>query len=219
MVQIQTHGLLRLAAWSMSILLFVAVADADFVEPDDFAAGTDISNAFPGVTLSAVGSFTADDAVVALDPSSQSSFPFEASTGSLVIGNNGDIAAARHFFRDRGVLSLMVSFDMPVQSVSLDFIGASNGAPDIGMIEAFDVNGVSLGAVTSGPLALNEFASTTFTSEGGNDIAFFYADAANFNGLVGIDNLRFSAVPEPSSLSISGLLFLFAAGRMRRRQS
>ena len=63
------------------ICLFASVplATAGLVEPDDFPAGTDISQAFPGVTLSTVDSDLGDPHVFALVPT----MPYWASTGVI----------------------------------------------------------------------------------------------------------------------------------------
>jgi hypothetical protein len=71
-----------------SAWLSAALAPATLVsiEPDDFTAGSDISQAVPGATLARVGSEFPGTAVFASLPDE----PSWAATGALVFGHAGD---------------------------------------------------------------------------------------------------------------------------------
>ncbi len=181
------------------------------VDPDSFAAGTDISAAFAGVTLSAVGGgFGAGPSIFAVDPTAGAE-PFTTSTGNLSFGT--DSASFPHLFREPAFLHMRVDFAAPTDFVSIDFI--ANDTPDQGTLSAFDSADNLLGTYTTAFLVANAFESMTFSS-GSSNIAYILASGADSGSSGGLDNLQFAVAPEPSTL----LLLATAGGAwIRRRRS
>ena len=203
-------GLLAMAMFAGAARAVPIVAD-----PDSFAVGTDISNAFPGVTLSAVGRGwnNSTGRIIAVDPLTNQSEPFAASTGKLVFGT--DDGSYPHLFREAGFMQLRADFADPTNNVSLDFIG--NDASDTGLLEAYDESGNLLGTVLSSALGIDEVGSVSFEIPT-NDIAFILAGGAGIPSSLGIDNLRTSHSPEPATLALlgTGLAGLLVLRRRRR---
>jgi hypothetical protein len=175
-------------------LLHAAVIQID---PDSFAPGTNISTAFPGVTLSL------------FDSPGASGFPpvgtsiFSRTAPIPIAGNevfsfrtsDGDL---RPIF----VLSLeglQAQFSSPVGYVSIDFITGDSGDP--GTLQAFDINGVLLDAAfTPGVVGFGGVETATIT-RALNDITFIRAGGINSQGVY-LDNLQFevyaaATVPDP----------------------
>lgn len=185
------------------------------VDADAFAAGTNISAAFPGVTLSAVGGgFSSGPSIFAVDPLAGAE-PFTASTGRLVFGT--DSASFPHLFREPGFLNMRVDFASPTNFVSIDYI--SNDAADTGFLRAFDSGNNLLGTYTTASLAANAFEAMTFSS-GTSNIAYILAGGLNGSSSGGLDNLQYgeavAAVPEPTSLLLLGTGALGALARRRK---
>lgn len=203
----------RLLVGAFTVALAAATPAAGAVitvDADSFVAGTDISAAFAGVTLSAVGGgFGAGPSIFAVDSAGQAVEPFTASTGALVFGT--DAASFPHLFREPAFLNLRADFATPTSSVAIDFI-ANDGA-DQGFLQAFDSGNNLLGTYTTASLGLNAFETMAVALPG---IAYILAGGLNGGSSGGLDNLRFDgdAVPEPSVL----LLGLTAAAAFARRR-
>jgi hypothetical protein len=184
------------------------------VDPDAFAPGTDLSNAFAGITLSAVGGgFGAGPAVFAVDSLSQPNEPFMASTGRLVFGTNSQIFP--HLFREPTFLALRVDFAAATDAVAIDFI--SNDADDVGFLQAFDAANNLLGTYTTASLATNQF-ETMSLAFGSANIAYILASGLDGLSSGGLDHLRYNSaatVPEPTALLLVGTALL--ALRLGRR--
>ncbi len=191
----------------------VSPVHAQSADPDSFAPGTDLSNAFPGITLSAVGSGTGGPGVFAVNPSTQPE-PGIASTGTLVFGNRSPWP---HTFSAPDVKQLRVDFANPVLWVTLDFI--ANDTTDTGLLRAFNSVGTLLETRLTAPLAQNQIGTLTvgggeaniaYVLAGGNTVTTTY-DA------ILLDNLRY-AIPEPSTLALfgTGTLTLLGCGWRRR---
>ena len=165
------------------------------VDPDSFSEGDNISNAFPFVTLSAVGGgFGSGPDIFAVNPSIQTE-PFNASTGTLVFGTDSSVFP--HLFRELGFLHMRVDFDSPVPSVSLDYIG--NNSSDQGELLAFNSSNVMIGSGTTTVLTLNE-VGTILLDVGANDIAYVLAGGVSSSSSIGIDHLQY-LMPAPSAFA------------------
>ena len=135
------------------------------VEPDAFAAGTDISNAYSGVTLSSIGlgfDGDSDASIFAIDSASQALEPFTASTVRLVFGTND--ATFPHLFAGTGAASLRVDFASDVHKVFLDAI--SNNGADAGTLRAFDSLDNLLATYTTASMTANVFETMVVTAAG-----------------------------------------------------
>ena len=171
------------------------------VDADAFAEGTNLSAAFPGVTLShGGGGFGGGPGIFAVRPDNKVE-PFNASTGSLVFGTDtqGDFP---HLFREQGFANLRADFATATDSVSIDFI--SNNGSDFGFLQAFDAANNLLGSYTTADLSLNQFETMTINATG---IAYILASGLNGASSGGLDNLKFGTVPEPGTLALLGLAF------------
>ena len=102
------------------------------VDPDDFAPGTNLTNAFAGVTLSVVSS----NGVTPTGETIQSLTSTLASTGSRVFGRNGNnfFNSSSNWFR--------ADFAEPVDKVSIDIIGDDGSDP--GILRALAADGTVL---------------------------------------------------------------------------
>ena len=150
------------------------------VEPDNFANGTELTNAIPGVTLTGANNQniqTSRNVTATLDANA-------ATTGSLIIGKGGI-----NWFDDNS--RLRMDFYNPVQSISIDFRGGSL-TDYFGRLSVFDANNNLLDTVLT--RAINNGSSATLTiNRPTADIAYAvaYSDPMGFPfGL--FDNLRFT---------------------------
>lgn len=196
-------------------------ANAATVDPDAFAAGTVLDNAFAGVTLSIVGDgFGSADgsSVIAIDPSAESAEPFSSSTGSLSFGHTS-ANSFPHLFREPGFKALRADFSGGASSVSIDFI--SNDSADTGLLQAFSATDVLLGTYTTASLGFSAFETMTLSGIG--NISYILASGDSGASSGGLDNLSFvsAAIPLPAA----GWLLLGAVGglgfakRRKRRAS
>lgn len=138
-----------------ALLALTSTASAITIEPDAFADGTDLSTAFPGVTLSTVYS----DGTVA-SPSVFSRVSAEASTGTRVFGrtdapifHSGTLTWGSSFFE-----FLRIDITGGATSASIDFIAnadSSKGEDDRNpVLAAYDAAGNLVASDTmTGPFA------------------------------------------------------------------
>ncbi len=190
-------------------------SDATTIDADAFAAGTDISTLFPGVTLSTVfGNDPYNPAQTGGVFSVQDAF---ATTGLMAFGQTPfDSTWGNGFFE-----YLRVDFHNPTNRVALDFFAndISDGNPEL---IAFDVFGNEIGRETGGNVALGT-PLTLEISRLSNDIsavwAFWDEKTRLENG--GLDNLSYgnvAATPLPPSILLMGTGIVGLAGTGIRRK-
>ncbi|MEZ6132743.1 MAG: CARDB domain-containing protein [Planctomycetaceae bacterium] len=105
------------------------------IEPDGFSAGTDLTDAFPGVTLRVVGA----DGVTSTGAAVNSVTSSRASTGTRIFSNGGGTTF------NSGSSWLRADFANPTAEVSIDVIGDDNIDP--GILRAYDAAGNLLAEV------------------------------------------------------------------------
>lgn len=173
-------------------VLGIANAATIIADPDSFTAGTNLKNAFAGVTLTAVdASFNYLSDVISVQGSYKS-------TGVRSFGH----ASAEYWYSS--AYSMKAVFAAGASSVSLDFIGDDSGDPSI--MKIYNVSGTLLATLnTNGTLGSGVVETLTYNRVQG-DISYIIA-SGNGGETVWIDNLRFTTeiVPEPTSLSLLAL--------------
>jgi len=179
------------------------------VDPDAFAAGTDISGAFAGVTLSASGAGV-DGKVF-----SRTNTTF-ASTGTRDFGNSdGGFESPLKFdiWGNGPGITFRADFDVLTDFVSIDVI-PDNGF-DPATLSAFDAGGTLLASFTTSGTSgstVPEIASITRVTA---DIAFItvFDSSNNYH----LDNLQFNPIPEPGTILLLGsVLAGLVAWRMKK---
>jgi len=179
------------------------------IDPDGFPAGTVLNNAYPGVTLTALG-----DPGVLLNSDVVAVTCSYASTGDQVFGNND-----AHGFHDNwgnGKYDwLRVDFEDGAINVSLDF-GTNDSGDDNAVLEAYDSAGNLVNS--DGPTDVPGPRGTYRTlSVSGPYIAYVEAHWDQViqaeNGY--LDHLVYTPVPGPFSL---GVLTVGALALVRRRR-
>ena len=132
-------------------------------------------------------------------------------TGNILHGFTG-------YNNENGDPNFWISFDRPTINVSLDLYGAV--ADDLYGLDA-NLNFVSFGKLTFSPT----FASAHVTLDSNDSIRYLViagsTDSFNYDAWTGVDNIRFTSVPEPGSVAM--LLGISVAGvgcfwRRRRKQ-
>lgn len=191
-----------LAMLAAGLVLATAQAATITLDPDAFASATDISHAFPGVTLSRVNSDDGDTSVLAVTPKN----PAHASTGGLVFGHVAPFPEHWVHDTDPGFRfgALRFDFDHPVSAFAIDVIG--NDVDDVGRVAAYDSGGGLLQAVDTGTLGSGTVAHVSIENVG--DIRYVIAGGRN-RETVCLDNASY--VPEPGTAL--GLLLVLALGR------
>ncbi len=184
-------------------------------DADSFTAGTNISNVFEGITLSAVGGgFDSGTDIFAINPNIQPLEPFTTSTGSLSFGT--DSISFPHLFREPDFLQMRIDFSTEATSVSLDFI--SNDAADTGLLRAFDASNNLLDTDTTVSLSNSQFATMTVNG-GGQTIAYILAGGDSAFSSGGLDNLKWQTSTQiPTPALLPGLMGMGMAAIRKRRQ-
>jgi len=199
----------QLVGLALAVSTSIAHAILITVDPDDFTDGADISNAFPGITLSAIDG--GSNVITTSSVFSQIS-PL-ASTGTQVFGHDGIFVET---WANGLVGDLRIDFIQATDYVSLDII-ANNGF-DPGFLEAYDSAGTLLGSfITLGNLGPGTSETASISSSSVN-ISYVIASGLSGND-VALDNLIYNSatVPEPATLAL--LSFgLLGIGITRRKK-
>jgi hypothetical protein len=181
------------------------------LEPDSFAPGADLGTVQPGITLGVFNTILG-----ALEPSAttvvESVVDPVTSTGTRVFGINGMAS-----WSDTRQLDML--FDVPTDSLSIDFVGNSDVAQMVGQLDIFDALGTLLDTYTTAGLGLNEVETMSFARLS-PDVKFARAYTATGSLPFGrLDNLSFKkciSIPEPTVLCFVSLAGLIIFGRRRR---
>ncbi|MHC4562200.1 MAG: S8 family serine peptidase [Planctomycetota bacterium] len=139
------------------------------VEPDDYAAGADLTNVVDGVTLTVVNSSSPVRA----------QYSQYASTGTLVFADGTDVAWSSN------AEWLRADFDHPVSEVSIDLV--ANDSDDPGIVRAYDANDNLLVEVFDPAQPVGQ-ARTVTISRPTADIAYIFASGNGGDNLI-LDNL------------------------------
>ena len=172
-------------------------------EPDDFAPGTALTSACPGVTLTVE---QRADTVLSGLPAVAGA----ASTGDLVFVHTTDSFGWGS--NDADPETFRADFASLTDHVSIDIIG--NDTTDSGFLRAYDALDNLLFEILTGALTTGQVFHASITL-GGADIAYIRASGNDSNN-INLDNLQFEVVPEPGSLVLLGL-GLLGLGVSRRR--
>ena len=192
-----------------ALILFIAVLSVSVsavlvsIDPDEFDAGTDISNAWAGITLSSGGGASNLDGKVYAAYRSGSS-------GNKVFANSRVSNKLWLNSGNSGSYYLQVDFHIPTNHVLIDVI--SDGGSDFPGL-SFSTNGVDYTWVQNFPVLgpgqsytasvpLRDIADIVSIRVGG------YGTVAQYGVL--LDNLRYEQIPEPATglMLLSGLLLL-----------
>jgi hypothetical protein len=176
------------------------------IDPDEFASGTDISNAWSGITLSSGGTASGLNGKV-YTATATSSY---ATTGNLVFAHNRIRGTSPDLWlnTDTNGYYLRVDFATPTNRILIDFI--SDGGTDYPSLWYYTTAGVLESPPSYSPLGpgesrvieiLRPTADIAYIRIGGYGTTNPYA--------VLLDNLRYE-IPEPASclVLLSGLLLL-----------
>lgn len=196
-----------------------ALHGAVIVDPDAAPEGSNITSAYPGVTLRELLAGNLVDSVWSVTAS--------ASTGTRVFGRSFGAA----IFGDWGGLvnrGMRVSFAQPVSWVSIDFIGMPSGggaSAGAGSLIAYDSGGQVLDAYLSAALSPGSKDLDASVSTSVPLISYVVATSAapagatlNADYRIGLDRLEY-VIPEPASVMLAaiGVLMLLPRDRGRAR--
>jgi len=182
------------------------------VDPDAFAPGTVLNNAYAGVTLSAhgdAGVLTNSDVLAIASP--------YASTGSNVFGDNE--AGNMDSWGNGAWDYLRADFSAGALWVSLDFITNDAGGDSNAELIAYNSSGVEIDR--AGPYAVagpaGNFQTLTVT---GSNIAYIlaYWDDISRSENGALDNLKFEPIPAPGAILL-GCIGVGCVNGLRRRRT
>lgn len=190
---------------SIRILLFPVLgccfslsAGVITIDADPFADGTDISNSFLPVSLSAIGDYSGHDGKVYVVVSAD----LRASTLPSIFGNSWWLTP-RDWGMGENEATFKASFPSGVNSIQIDVVGSD--ASDYGRIEAYSESDELLDFEETQRLGTAEIATIRVSSLS-TDISYILAGGIG-GDTVHLDNLRYTSIPEPSSL----LLLIFCS--------
>ncbi|MFK7751936.1 MAG: VPLPA-CTERM sorting domain-containing protein [Sedimentitalea sp.] len=183
-------------AGAAALSLFSSAAFAVVIDPDAFADGTDISNAFSGVTLSTVFAGVGDPAIDITGTGAV----YSHTTGTASTGTRGFAHSVTNELWGNGSFEyLRADFAAGASSVSLDFINNDNSDNNAELL-AFDGMG---NLVDSMLFAANLNGPETLTVSGNISYVFAYWDQANRLDNGALDNLQYTAaVPLPAAMPL-----------------
>lgn len=181
---------------------------ASIVDPDTFAIGTVLTNAFDGVTLTtrdglAPGANARDVLAVAAPEATTGSNVFAQDTGNPTWGN--------------GVFEfLRADFTGGASQVWLDFFANDADGDSNPQLLAFDSANNLLQTASATFVPANEFVTLSVSAPNIAYVAAYWDEPERLqNG--GLDNLRYEAVPTPALLP--GLIGMGVAAWRKRQQN
>lgn len=204
---------MSLAVGCLAILLGpVASAKAIVIlDPDQFAAGTILNNAWAGVTLTALDSPAGTVLPNANVYSVNSSY---TSTGVRGFGDSE--ASLPDAWGDGFFDYLRADFAMGATDVYLDFIANDSGGDRNAFINAYNASGILIDSDTAAFVAAGSYVTLSVSG----DIAYIEAswDAATHLENGALDNLRYepASVPDASCTMILLGWALLGVGAVRR---
>ncbi|MEM6314872.1 MAG: hypothetical protein AAF743_12340 [Planctomycetota bacterium] len=200
------------AVLAAAVTVPFALAVPTVIEPDDFADGTDLTDATPGVKLGTAGS---DNVIIDVLGTGEPDFPI---TSDLVAPNDvaptGDRVFAHAgvgFFNDNR--RFRADFDTPVAAAGILFSGESVFDDYVGRLEAYDSADNLIAFDQTNPLGEDEVELLSVQlGNAGIDYIVAWTVVGEFGDL---DRFVFGdTIPEPTSL---GLLACGALALRRRR--
>jgi hypothetical protein len=195
-----------LALLAFSALQTLAAPIPVTIEPDSYANGQVLDNISPFVTLSTAVSFTNTPTFGVLASTDAAG----ASTGTNVFAQSPGVT----FWNSSRIL--LMNFHAPVNNISIDYI-ASGFFSNLyqGRLEAYSATGVLLASDDTALLAGGQHETMTVAAPN-IEYAFAYPPLDPFGDL---DNLHFTAVPEPTACVLLLIGALTAFARRRRSKS
>ena len=165
-------------------------------DADGYSNGTNISTAFAGVTLSAVGGYSGLDGIVYAWGDGL------ASTGVNVFANN--LSFQRQWYADlTDGFALRADFEQLANYVAIDIIG--DDSADYGELSAYNSSNILIGYVLSPQLTTGQVFRAAISRDYFFDIAYIIAGgAASTEDTVHLDNLTANVIPEPVTLCLLG---------------
>lgn len=187
------------------------------VEPDAFPVGTVLNNAYPGVTLTALGPATGGDTRVLAYTHSL------ASTGTLVFGDPGE-TFNQTSWGDGNWDYLKADFAVGATTVSLDFI-SDNHSDANPVLAAYDSsNNLVASATVGGTYSAGQVVTLTVSA---SNIAYIYALGDPLSPIPTggggtdawvLDNLQYQPIPAPGAILLGGI-GVAVVGWLRRRRT
>jgi hypothetical protein len=209
-----------IVAGTLALMSGSAFAVVMTVEPDSYALGSLIGNAYPGVTLSVDGKPASD--VQVLDGFSAFNGSNLATTGTSVFGQSPIHSSLVPQGWDEFNGLLRADFDNSTDFVEVDIIFDDD---DFGRLRAFDSGGALLESIFVSGDGRNPIGFATATiSRSTNDIAYVLV-GGDLGEAVFLDNLKFNHIPDPTPVTEPTTIALLAFGLIgigaaaRRRSS
>jgi hypothetical protein len=197
-----------LLATAASLLHSQPAPAAIIVDPDAFPAGTDITNSFPGITLTTRDGLAPGTNSRAVTSSTD---PL-ATTGTRVFAHD----SGNTTWGDGTFEFLRADFAGGATLVSLDFFANDSGGDHNAELLAFNAANVQVAINTVTFVPANTFATLTVSAPSISYVAAYWDRVTHVeNG--GLDNLRYEPIPEPSTILLA--IAAFAALPTRRRNS